>query len=310
MKKFFLVVWLMIPLISTASKTVDERIMDVYFGNGILTTEKEADEARSVVRKSILHDIYHDEEVAMQRNHGKEVKLAYNTTFKEAEIARIGKLGEVPGGILDIMESYEQLKNTSLGWNVFSTMLSVVTEIGLKRATLTKSVRKEIFDYFVDNYVSDYLATYISVQLTDSDLLRIKQLSKKALDDIIKKAHDTDLDRMVGDYEKSIESGHGVIMVTHSQGNLFAIEAVEKIKKNRPWMEKYFYQVSIASPATKFAAPEHVLISLDNDPVPYLSPLSVAYNNPARSYKHKAVSISPAVLGRKWYEFPPHIPGT
>jgi len=42
-------------------------------------------------------------------------------------------------------------------------------------------------------------------------------------------AHKYDLDKQVAQYQHSIESGHKVLVVAHSQGNLFASEAYGRI---------------------------------------------------------------------------------
>jgi len=56
-------------------------------------------------------------------------------------------------------------------------------------------------------------------------------------------------------------------------------------------MKKYAYQVSITSPATKFAAEKHWLVSLDNDPLANISG-SVGTNtrNYARYYGYRFYS--------------------
>ncbi|MCF6207643.1 MAG: cadherin repeat domain-containing protein, partial [Sulfurovum sp.] len=56
----------------------------------------------------------------------------------------------------------------------------------------------------------------------------------------------------VDKYEASIRSGHRVLVVAHSQGNLFAQEAYEKLgersKDHEKWLQKYWEAISIASP--------------------------------------------------------------
>jgi len=75
-----------------------------------LVSQDEADYALyEILKPAIKSDIYNGNEEEMKKNHN--FLLAYNRTFKEAEIAGVsGKLGEVPGAILDIMETYEQLR--------------------------------------------------------------------------------------------------------------------------------------------------------------------------------------------------------
>ena len=62
--------------------------------------------------------------------------------------------------------------------------------------------------------------------------------------------HHADLEEQVDKYEASIKSGHKVLVVAHSQGNLFAQEAYERLGERGKdnWMQQYFEAVSIASP--------------------------------------------------------------
>jgi len=57
--------------------------------------------------------------------------------------------------------------------------------------------------------------------------------------------HDDTLDGQVLKYKESIQSGHSVVVVAHSQGNLFTYEAYRKLDN---WMQDYFKAVSVASP--------------------------------------------------------------
>ena len=57
--------------------------------------------------------------------------------------------------------------------------------------------------------------------------------------------HITDLKKQIHAYRDSISSGHGVLVVAHSQGNLFTREAYDALD---PCMQKQFEAVSIASP--------------------------------------------------------------
>ena len=58
-------------------------------------------------------------------------------------------------------------------------------------------------------------------------------------------SHASDLKKQINAYRDSISSGHGVLVVAHSQGNLFTKEAYDALD---PCMQKQFEAVSIASP--------------------------------------------------------------
>jgi hypothetical protein len=67
-----------------------------------------------------------------------------------------------------------------------------------------------------------------------------------------KTIHSIDIKAQVGKYEASIKNGHRVLVVAHSQGNLFAHEAYERLGKrsadHKKWLQKYWEAISIASP--------------------------------------------------------------
>ena len=82
------------------------------------------------------------------------------------------------------------------------------------------------------------------------------------------KAHDTDLKLQVEQYKNSIEQGHKVLVVAHSQGNLFAREAYLRLPV---WMHKYWEAVSIATPMNSDIKSGTPRINWDNDLVSYLA---------------------------------------
>ncbi len=246
-----------IPPIKTY-KTINECQSDIYFGNGIMTTYDEAQNALDeTLKPAILHDIYHGDEAKMKNMH--HFGVAYNYSFKE-------KFGDTaPAMLLDLVESYGQLTNTSKAWWIVEKAKDALVDLALGHVDVVgkygvKKISKVFMKYGLDKWIADWLAE----QIVDTD----KELIKKMLADLtgtsVEAHHDHDLSRMVDQYKASIRAGHGVIIVSHSQGNLFAIEAVDKLDG---WMKNYAYQISIASPATKFATKQHWLVSLDNDPV-------------------------------------------
>jgi hypothetical protein len=106
MKKLLLLV---ILLAGSLFASVDERITDIYFGNGIMTTEDEAEATlREIIQPTILDEIYNGDEAKMNTLHNFDI--AYNYSAKE-------DFGDTPIAMaLDLLESYEQMTNTSFGW--------------------------------------------------------------------------------------------------------------------------------------------------------------------------------------------------
>jgi len=89
---------------------------------------------------------------------------------------------------------------------------------------------------------------------------------------IFETSHSRNLETQINAYKTSIQSGHKVLVVAHSQGNLFTYEAREKLlfETNQGWMSDYFKVVSIASPAMFLIPGDTPLISWDNDLVAWL----------------------------------------
>lgn len=88
-----------------------------------------------------------------------------------------------------------------------------------------------------------------------------------------------DLTNHVNAYKNSIESGRGVVVVAHSQGNFFTNKAYQLLT---PWMRSYFQMIGVASPASRVAG-DGARVSFDNDPVAWLAPLSNRIENPNRA---------------------------
>jgi len=90
-------------------------------------------------------------------------------------------------------------------------------------------------------------------------------------------AHKFDLDKQVAQYQHSIESGHKVLVVAHSQGNLFANEAYGRI--DEMGYGDALDALSIASPMFGSIKSDTVTFSWDNDLVAdlALNPLRKRY---------------------------------
>ena len=193
MKKIFL---LLILSVSFAFSAIDEYKIDVYFGNGILTTKKDAKFNAEVILKPEIISLYPTLEDF--KKHIGKVSYAYNETF---------------GFSQDITESVYQVTN--------------ITEF---------------------------------IEWRDELMGRYKESQ-----------HHADIEKQVDAYEASIKNGHKVLVVAHSQGNLFAQEAYERLGKRSKdgWYQQYWEAVSIASPDPISDIKPNMLprIGWDNDKV-------------------------------------------
>ncbi len=197
MKKIFL---LLILVSSFVFATIDEYKTDIYFGNGILTSPRQAfDNAENVLKPALIETLGLK---AFQERIGK-VDYAYNDTF---------------GFDQDIFESALQITN-----------------------------------------LSDY------VDWWTKKLYENKQ-----------SVHEANIKAQVDKYEASIRAGHRVLVVAHSQGNLFAQEAYEKLGErsatHEKWLQKYWEAISIASPDPYSDIKQNMppRIGWDNDVVAWL----------------------------------------
>ena len=117
MKKLLLITLLFFTTFSVAEEKkvteINEYMTDIYFGNGILTTRKEARRGLKNLRNRYIMSRYGGLLSHQLKKAKKEIyfDLAYNYSFKE-------KYGEGVGAIFDLMESYQQLDGTSYGIGV------------------------------------------------------------------------------------------------------------------------------------------------------------------------------------------------
>ena len=92
--------------------------------------------------------------------------------------------------------------------------------------------------------------------LVDADIKKV--LDEKVHEKMIKEVHDADLKKQIEKYRTSINDGHSVAVVAHSQGALFTNEAYDSLIKSDTdkWRKKFFRAFFVAPASTKV---------LDND---------------------------------------------
>lgn len=84
-----------------------------------------------------------------------------------------------------------------------------------------------------------------------------------------------DLDVMVKSYKDDISQGHKVLLVSHSQGNLFGLRAFDELA----WEKKYFLQLSIASPASRVANDGEWITNIHDFVIKQLIDLTIIENS-------------------------------
>ena len=124
----------------------------------------------------------------------------------------------------------------------------------------------EVFDYLIEESVKSYVA--------------------KSEEEIIEQ-ESADVATHVKKYRQSIIDGHGVIIVAHSQGNLFTNRAYNELGRytanHDGWMKQYIKAIGIASPANNILGKSSPYMTFDNDMI-QLVPDSLSPNvtNPKR----------------------------
>jgi len=249
MKRYILIGLFFFSGLYASTLEVNEYQSDIYYGNGIMTTKKEAKiTLYETLKPAILKKIYNDDKEKMNKYH--QFKLSYNYSAKE-------KFGDTPiAYVLDLTEAYGQLTDTASGWKIVDIVLSwIVGKGSFISKYSTNYISRALQKQGLNKLIANYLAGKIKKEGT-------KFLEKLTAPWTYDGKHDKNVKEMVESYKLSLKAGHGVILVTHSQGNLFAVESVDKLDT---WEKEYVHHVSIASPATRYASKSNRLISLDND---------------------------------------------
>jgi hypothetical protein len=132
------------------------------------------------------------------------------------------------GMMMDLIETFYQMKEEG----------QISSTVGFFRALATAAVDNPVYKIFL-NLVIETLSLSASVQ------------------------EGIDLNNMIASYQDSINNGHRVVLISHSQGNLFGVRAYDRLKS---WQKKYFWQVSVATPAARVAKGGGY-VTVDNDMV-------------------------------------------
>lgn len=134
------------------------------------------------------------------------------------------------GEMIDLLETFYQLKEAGqIGEKTFFTLV----------------------DELMAKQVSD---------ITNENLQSIRE----QLVNLIENTEEDEVDKMlVKYYKESLKYGHRVLLVSHSQGNMFANRVYEKI--NPTEYKNYFANLQIASPAAEIKSDKGAYVTLSTD---------------------------------------------
>jgi hypothetical protein len=110
--------------------------------------------------------------------------------------------------------------------------------------------------------------------MSDEELLEyyneLKEYFETRKDEIDNNKWFKDLTKQINSYKESIKDySHRVLIVAHSQGNLFTYQAYKLLELNSDtkWMTDYMYVISVASPLSSDIIPNTPVVCYDNDMV-------------------------------------------
>jgi hypothetical protein len=249
---------------------IDERKSDVYFVNGIDTTEEKAIEAKNELEK--------------------QTKKSFPQTYKQVAEWKIN-YNRTRGFEADIYESaiqklYQKL-NEDKTWEIagatayiFDATVGSIPGVkdvikGAISYTGKKLGKKKLKELLLDE-VKDTLSKK-GINLSKEDIAFLsEEIFDSLLDELLDGIKDETIDDINKDiethhkaYNKSIEDGHSVIIVSHSQGNFYTNFIVDGYQGNghsliADWQKQYIHTLGVAAPTSSIANGGGY-ITFDND---------------------------------------------
>ncbi len=271
---------------------IDECVSDVYFSNGIDTSEKQAYIALDDINqtfKSTYPSQYHNVKkwkVAYNTTHGIGVDL-YESMLQKIYEDQVGK--SLKPVIWNFSEVFGLLDYS------FKGLISKIAKKTPKEAvknyagTLAKKLAKKtvlVYNKYGKKFTEEQIEMMFNAVFDDLIDKGVSSFIDKTEDEIAKQESE-DMIKHRNAYMKSIEDGHGVVVIAHSQGNLFVNHTYKNLASSVPsqaWMQKYFHILGVATPANHVAG-NGGHMTFDNDMI-QLVPDSLTTNvtNPKRYY--------------------------
>ena len=213
--------------ILNASEDYSECITDIYFGNGVWNTYAQAKNGRRIIkRKLIVKGIIKQEEIMQDGQTPVGKKYAFKIAYNWHGMYRNDTThDEQFKNFFDLAETFVQMKEAG--------------QVG--DSSLFKFLEWFVVDQGYPAEFKQQVQAYI-------DLATVTHLSNVL--------------EMVADYQQySFDKGHRVLLISHSQGNLWANDMVKAFK---PWQREYFRNVGVAVPADHLEAESrYVTLSCD-----------------------------------------------
>ena len=310
------IILILLICFSSLYAEIDEYKSDVYFANGIDTDEQESYKYIEKIQK------YSKSKFPKNFNSIKKWDIVYNHTYGigidlyESLLQKIYE--DEPGKsivpfVWNIGEISDYLVLSFKG--VLKRVIKKVSKISIKNyaSKVAKVLARRIVLIYNKRYGKKFTQEQIELMFDGV----FDYLIEKATKSYVTKTEEEILEDELADvithyraYEKSITNGHGVIVVAHSQGNLFLNRAYSFFKKHllgkdNSWMRKYIHAIGIASPANNILGKKEPHMTFDNDMIQIVpDSLPINITNPTRYYfKIATGEVIESVLSAKAHAF-------
>ncbi len=201
------------------ANSIDESRTDIYFGNGVWNSAKDAEDNRKALEIKINKHIIKNNP-KLKRRYG-DVKLAYNWNRGYAN---------------DLLEAYVQLRDSgqiNAGITHFFEIMTALAD-GKPGAAISATLR----------------AIFLMKIVEEEEQANVDEMWRNYYDD-------------------SLSLSHRVLLISHSQGGLFANRIYKKVRAKG--YGNYFANIQVGSPAKNIEAKDNFRVALWGDPVVKIS---------------------------------------
>lgn len=300
---------------------IDEYQSDVYFANGINTSEYDSEKARDALR---------DETEIENPETFKSVaawEVSYNNTngmFFDLYEAMLQKVYEDGYGanVKALLWNWEEVVDTVDVFGLYTKGIKSIFKQVQKRLPkeqikeYTKSISKQMARkaFKAYNNYRDLKLTEAQIELIFTELF--DGMLNQAVDKLdalaqaeIERQESQDVSKQVNRYYQSAKDGHGIVVIAHSQGNLFTNRAYFEFShplqsQDVSWVQNYFHVFGVATPANNVIGSKSPYITFHNDII-RLVPDSLSSNlKKARTYD--ITNAVGEVVGEELYSLKAH----
>ena len=305
MKKIILTLVLVNSLLLSGEKSYNpeynEYVSDVYFANGIDTDKGDAQKSIDYVKQQYKKSYSQSSQsilnwqVSYNHTHGIGIDL-YESMLQKIYEDSPGK------SFLPFLWNFDEVFG-----HLNITFKQIVERISKKipknavkeyASKAAKRIAKDTVQYFNRKYVKNFTEEQIELMFNNIFDHIIEESIGSFIDiseENIIAQESADVNTHFLKYNQSIKDGHGVIVIAHSQGNLFTNRVYNEfgvfnnIRKDA-WMKKYISAIGVASPANNILGKKSPYMTFNNDMIQLIpDSLPAIEPNPHRYYFENGV---------------------